>query len=234
MLIAESIPHIVWVATSDGSTEYINRRGTDYTGLPREDLYEGADWTSLIHPDDLRRAQHAWQNATRSASRVRADETYESECRLRRSDGEYRWHACRASPVRDPEGGVVKWIGTATDIEEQKTLEVGLVEAQRQAVESSAFLNQLQAVEPLGSDLDDRDKRDIRMDSASRNRTQYLTDREREVLAWITQGLSNKAIAAILHVAPNTVRNHVQRILFKLNVHSRLEAVVVATREPSV
>jgi DNA-binding NarL/FixJ family response regulator len=56
-----------------------------------------------------------------------------------------------------------------------------------------------------------------------------LTDRERQVLACMSEGLSNRQVADRLGVTPNTVRNHVQRILYKLNVHSKLEAVVVGT-----
>lgn len=62
-------------------------------------------------------------------------------------------------------------------------------------------------------------------------RGHHLTAREREVLRCITQGMSNQQVAARLHVSVNTVRNHVQRILYKLDAHSKLEAVVVATRE---
>jgi PAS domain S-box-containing protein len=61
-------------------------------------------------------------------------------------------------------------------------------------------------------------------------RAQDLTSREREVLVCLTQGLSNQQAAARLGLTVNTVRNHVQRILYKLDVHSRLEAVVLATR----
>jgi DNA-binding NarL/FixJ family response regulator len=55
-----------------------------------------------------------------------------------------------------------------------------------------------------------------------------LTQREREVLAAISEGLSNKQVGDRLGLTVNTVRNHVQRILYKLDVHSKLEAVVVA------
>jgi DNA-binding NarL/FixJ family response regulator len=58
-----------------------------------------------------------------------------------------------------------------------------------------------------------------------------LTDREQEVLACLREGLSNAMVAERLGVSPNTVRNHVQRILYKLNVHSKLEAVVLTSRE---
>jgi PAS domain S-box-containing protein len=68
-------------------------------------------------------------------------------------------------------------------------------------------------------------------DSWQPGRAQDLTPREREVLLCLTQGLSNRQAATRLGVTLNTVRNHVQRILYKLNVHSRLEAVVLATRD---
>jgi DNA-binding NarL/FixJ family response regulator len=68
-------------------------------------------------------------------------------------------------------------------------------------------------------------------DSWRPGRAQDLTAREREVLLCMTQGLSNQQVATRLSVTVNTVRNHVQRILYKLDVHSRLEAVVLATRE---
>jgi PAS domain S-box-containing protein len=67
-------------------------------------------------------------------------------------------------------------------------------------------------------------------DSWQPGRAEHLTAREREVLVCLTQGLSNQQAATRLGVTVNTVRNHVQRILYKLGVHSRLEAVVLASR----
>ncbi len=62
-------------------------------------------------------------------------------------------------------------------------------------------------------------------------RATHLTGREEEVLACMREGLSNAMVAERLGVTANTVRNHVQRILYKLNVHSKLEAVVLTSRE---
>ena len=56
-----------------------------------------------------------------------------------------------------------------------------------------------------------------------------LTRREREILGMLSLGLSTKNVADRLHVSRTTVRNHVQSILAKLGVHSRLEAVAYAT-----
>lgn len=61
-----------------------------------------------------------------------------------------------------------------------------------------------------------------------KSRAKDLTDREREVLSLLAQGLSTRKIAQSLSISPATARNHVQNILHKLHVHSRLEAVAYA------
>jgi DNA-binding NarL/FixJ family response regulator len=67
--------------------------------------------------------------------------------------------------------------------------------------------------------------------SSRRGRSHDLTPRERSVLRCLTQGLTNQQAADELGVTVNTVRNHVQHLLYKLDAHSRLEAVVLATRD---
>jgi PAS domain S-box-containing protein len=109
-LLAESIPHMVWTSQADGSTDYFNRVGTDYTGLPPQANY-GWGWVSLLHPDDGERARLGWRCAT--ATRT----PFELSFRIRRRDGAYRWHLARALPVKGEAGEVVKWIGTADDID---------------------------------------------------------------------------------------------------------------------
>jgi RNA polymerase sigma factor (sigma-70 family) len=58
-----------------------------------------------------------------------------------------------------------------------------------------------------------------------------LSEREREVMGLVAAGLQNKEIAQKLGISPATVRNHVQNILQKLEVHSKLEAVSLAFRQ---
>ena len=142
-LIAESIPHIVWVAAPDGSVEYFNHRGTEYTGLPYG-AADGWEWLALIHPDDIERSERAWRDACAQ------DAPYGIEYRLRRYDGEFRWQVCRALPVRNELQEVVKWIGTVTDIDDQRQVEERLRQAERQAVESLSLLETLQATAPVG------------------------------------------------------------------------------------
>ena len=153
-LIAESIPHIVWMASADGATTYFNRRGTDYTGFPREANYDW-DWVNLVHPDDAERARVGWEHATTTET------PYVLEYRIRRHDGAFRWHAFRALPIRGHDGKVSTWIGTATDIDEQKQLELSLRESERKALESLRLLESISAATPVGFKLVDRDLRVI-------------------------------------------------------------------------
>jgi diguanylate cyclase (GGDEF)-like protein/PAS domain S-box-containing protein len=135
-LIAESIPHIVWMAAPDGSTEFLNRQGTTYTGRPAE-ANSGWDWLRLVHPDDVDRSRQAWEQAVRTTAPFRLD------YRIRRHDGAYRWHTARALPIRDELGVVVRWVGTATDIDDAKLRESDQRFAERTAEEA---LRQLAAI----------------------------------------------------------------------------------------
>jgi PAS domain S-box-containing protein/putative nucleotidyltransferase with HDIG domain len=130
-LVVESIPHIVWVARPNGSTEFFNRLGVEYTGLDREST-SGRGWLGVVHPDDAERARREWENA------VAATSAFESEYRVRRSDGHYRWVASRGGPVLDARGRVIRWIGTWTDIDEHKLTAQAHVELTRAAVDAVA------------------------------------------------------------------------------------------------
>lgn len=154
--IAESIPHIVFVARPDGSGEYINQQGTDYTGLgPGPDYAWG--WTRVIHPDDEDLAHGAWLEAIKAVS------PFALEYRIRRVDGSYRWHNVRAQPVRDGAGQVVKWVGTATDVDDQKRFKHHLAEAQRTTAQAWTLLDTLQAAAPVGFGFVDRQFRFVRL-----------------------------------------------------------------------
>ena len=101
---ADSIPAIAWSATPDGRFEYFNKRMVDFTGLSDDQT------GSAFHPDDWKKASALWQHS------LKTGEIYEVEHRLCRYDGEYRWMMARAVPVRDAEGNIVRWFGTAVDI----------------------------------------------------------------------------------------------------------------------
>lgn len=114
--LADSIPQIAWSAGPDGQVNWFNQRWHDLTGIPRGDAPPSdADGARVLHPDDLAPARAAWAQA------VAAGTPYEIEYRfLDRAAGGYRWHLVRALPVRDAQGRVSAWFGTATDIHDQR------------------------------------------------------------------------------------------------------------------
>jgi len=114
--LAETIPQQVWTATPEGALDFVNPRVVDYFGRDSGEII-GAGWQAVVHRDDLPRIVERW---TRS---LQSGEEYEVEFRLRRFDGVYRWHLGRAIPVRDDGGTIVKWLGTNTDIDDQKIAE---------------------------------------------------------------------------------------------------------------
>lgn len=132
--LADAIPHIVWTAEPDGSIDFVSRRLETYTGFNFSQV-EGWNWTSTLHPDDVQAAIEKWKEALASAVE------YEMEVRIKRiSDGTWRWHLDRASPVKDAQGQVVKWVGTVTDIEDQKQ---ALAAADRANRAKSDFLSSM-------------------------------------------------------------------------------------------
>lgn len=112
-LLADSIPHLVLVAGPNGSIDFLNRPAAEYLGVTAADCGEGR-WLAMIHPDDRSGAQQAVTEAqTNAASPSR-------EIRVRRADGEFRWHLLRVQPLGDGDGHVLRWFGTCTDIHDQK------------------------------------------------------------------------------------------------------------------
>jgi len=124
-LVIDTIPAHVWSTRPDGSVDFINRRWLETTGMAMEDAL-GWDWGAVVHPDDLARYVDEWRAA------LATGEPMECEARLRRADGKYRWWLTRNVPLRDELGNIVKWYGTAVDIEERKRAEAQLRESEEQ------------------------------------------------------------------------------------------------------
>ncbi len=111
--LAQALPSQVWSAPPDGVLDWYNERVYRYSGHQPGELDEGR-WVGMVHPDDLGAAGAAWQHALATGT------IYEIEFRLRDRDGNYRWHLGRALPLRDDAGAITRWVGTNTDIEDQK------------------------------------------------------------------------------------------------------------------
>lgn len=111
--LADAFPHMVWSTLPDGFHDYYNNRWYEFTGVP-EGSTDGEAWNGMFHPDDQDRAWKRWRYS------LETGEPYEIEYRLRHRSGDYRWVLGRAMPIRDETGQVIRWMGTCTDIHEQK------------------------------------------------------------------------------------------------------------------
>ncbi|HWM43331.1 MAG TPA: PAS domain S-box protein, partial [Burkholderiales bacterium] len=109
-LIADTIPLMVWSARADGAVDFVNRRVLDYTGLEAREL-EGWGWESIVHPEDRESCAAVWNRA------LARGEPSENDMRLRRADGEYRWHHGSGVPVRGADGRIARWFGICADLE---------------------------------------------------------------------------------------------------------------------
>ncbi len=132
--LADALPHIVWTATPTGEVAYINSRGAEYVGVPAESGFRDG-WLRYLHEEDRARVWREWVQS------IRSGETLDTEYRLLRADGVYRWHLVRALPLRDGRGEVIRWFGTSTDIEERKVAQQTLQEEDRRKNDFLAMLS---------------------------------------------------------------------------------------------
>ena len=119
-LLAENAPLMIATTDGAGQFEYLNQRLTDYTGLRLEQLSE--QWPTLVHPDDLPAVGALWANA------LQTGQPYETEYRLRRHDGQYRWLLSYTRPVPGPAGRPAAWVSSNLDIHARKTTERNLAQ----------------------------------------------------------------------------------------------------------
>lgn len=132
-IITDAMPQMVWSALPDGYHDYYNEQWYRYTGMPPGST-NGTGWNDVFHPDDRARAWDAWRDCLASGK------VYEIQYRLRHHSGVYRWVLGRALPVRDHFGGITRWMGTCTDIDDQKRAED---ELRRLGVRKDEFLAML-------------------------------------------------------------------------------------------
>lgn len=111
--LADNMENLAWLANGEGRIYWYNKRWLEYTGLSLEEM-QGWGWQKVHHPDHVERiveiTKKIWQ----------INETFELTFPIRRHDGEYRWFLTRGYPVVNEEGKITRWIGTNTDINEQK------------------------------------------------------------------------------------------------------------------
>jgi PAS domain S-box-containing protein len=140
--IIETIPSLVWSADPNFEPTHLNQRHLDYYGMQLEDFKRGG-WMAFQHPDDLPETAKAISHAVQTGT------SFQAVHRIRRADGEFRWHDSRGEPLRDRQGNIIQWYGLTVDIDEAKKAEerlrrseAYLAEAQRLSHTGSAAYNE--------------------------------------------------------------------------------------------
>ena len=124
--LTESIPQLLWTANKHGECEFVSQSCARFLGVEASACY-GKGWFDFIHPEDLGRYSKVWDGA------VAQQHTFIVECRLRRHDGEFIWFLHRAVPRISVAGETMEWIGSSTDIAQQKRNEEAIRQTEKLA-----------------------------------------------------------------------------------------------------
>jgi len=112
--LTEAVPQMVWTADTGGEVTFFNRRWGEYTGTGLGT--NPGEWANVVHPEDVDQLRADWQLAV-----AHQPERFSDEFRLKRAaDGAFRWMLSTAVPLRNVEGAVTEWVGSITDIDDQK------------------------------------------------------------------------------------------------------------------
>src|SRR5216683_247464 len=132
--IIDTVPSFLWSADPTGEPTYVNQRALDYSGMRFEEFKHGG-WEAFIHPADFPGTMKAFGHAIETGT------SYETVHRLRRWDGEYRWHQARGDPLRDRDGRIIQWYGVAVDIDDAKRAEDRLRRSEAYLAEAQRLSN---------------------------------------------------------------------------------------------
>ncbi|WP_051209847.1 PAS domain S-box protein [Gelidibacter mesophilus] len=112
-LLADSMPQHVWTSDPEGNLNYFNQSVYDYSGLTPEQIIKDG-WIQIVHPDDWEENIKQWTAA------VKTGNDFLIEHRFKDHKGDYRWQLSRAIPHKNADGTIKMWVGSSTDIQEQK------------------------------------------------------------------------------------------------------------------
>ena len=120
--VTDLVADLLWSNDPEGRVYWFNKRWQEYTGHQKgedkQPVFTG--WPSLIHPEDFESVKTHWEDSLKNGK------IFETQLRLKRYDGIYRWHLMRNIPVSDHQGRIGSWFGSATDVNNLKTAEQAL------------------------------------------------------------------------------------------------------------
>ena len=111
--VLEGLPQMAWMTNATGDLIFVNKGYTDYTGQTLEEAKENG--SQVMHPDDYKNSTSIWQKNLKAGIPIEVNVRYK-----RKSDGDFRWHLVRALPIKDSTGQITSWVGTNTDVHDQK------------------------------------------------------------------------------------------------------------------
>jgi len=135
--IIDTVPGLIWSTGPDGEPTHVSQGLLDYSGMRFED-FKHVGWKAFVHPDDFPETAKAYYHAILSGT------SYQGVVRLRRANGEFRWHHARCEPLRDRQGRIIHWYGLSVDIDEGK-------QAEDRLRRSEAYLAEAQRLSRTGS-----------------------------------------------------------------------------------
>ncbi len=113
--LADTIPQQIWTADADGNLNYFSHVFYESSGLTSENLKD-SNWINIVFPEDREITCQLWKQS------IETGEEFIAEHRLRRRDGNFTWQLSRALAQRNNEGKIVLWVGSTTNIHNQKTM----------------------------------------------------------------------------------------------------------------
>ncbi len=134
-LLADSMPQHIWTSDVDGNLNYFNQSVLNYAGLTTEQLLNGG-WIEIVHPEEREENVRRWIEA------IKTGKDFLFEHRFRNHTGEYRWQLSRAIPQKDENGKTQMWVGTSTDIQEQKVFANELEKQVRERTKELSVINE--------------------------------------------------------------------------------------------
>jgi PAS domain S-box-containing protein len=141
--IIDAVPGFLWSSDPAGEPTHINQHMSDYGGMRFED-FKHSGWEAIVHPDDYAETAKAFYHAIQTGT------PYQDVLRLRRANGEYRWHHARGEPLRDREGRIIQWYGLSVDIDEAKKAEDRLRRSESNLAEALLALAHANRVATMG------------------------------------------------------------------------------------
>ena len=119
--LADSMPQIVWTADAGGKIDYFNQRWYNYMRLPDKSL-SMRDLIENIHPDDIIEYFGNWNNSVETGNPFQVEFRFKDQ----KTPGQHCWLLAKALAITDPNGVIVKWHGTFTDINDLKLAQLSI------------------------------------------------------------------------------------------------------------